>query len=447
MAISDSFASSNPLLAGAAHADITPELGHDLAGWIEPRPATRRDSPILAHALVLSDGTEQIALLTCDLVGIPDDLTERIHAAIERACGIPAKNVFIFPTHNHYGPSVWGNYAQTSQANSVEQQYEQALPDRMAQAVHAAKDALRPAHLGIGYDAEATHACNSRYWRKDGTINWVSERGTHWASDSGPLDPEIAVLRVMDDQDHTIAALYRYACHANAEEQNGWTTISWDWAGYASQAIENAMGGEALFLVGTCGNIHPKAMNKGVARVMGADIGAAAVRAARNAQPVAHSPLVVRRRDLKLPARDWNTLSEQQIEIFVSQARETYDDKTYTAVRDVFLNKLYELRTSSETQGLVLPLSAIVLGELAIICIPGELFVELGLEIKKHSPFKHTLVVEILSAYRGYLPTRKAFAEGGYQTAVGARIAPGGGEQIVGAAVALLEELNQSTAS
>jgi neutral ceramidase len=66
---------------------------------------------------------------------------------------------------------------------------------------------------------------------------------------------------------------------------------------------------------------------------------------------------------------------------------------------------------------------------------------EFGLEIKICSPFKHTFVVESLSESLGYVPTRKAYEEGGYQPAVGTRVAPGGGELIVEKSLALLEDM------
>jgi hypothetical protein len=88
-------------------------------------------------------------------------------------------------------------------------------------------------------------------------------------------------------------------------------------------------------------------------------------------------------------------------------------------------------------------LRAVALGDLAFVFIPGELFVELGLEIKRRSPFAHTFVVESLSESLGYIPTRIAYEEGGYQPAVGTRLAPGGGELIVEKALALLGEIKR----
>ena len=78
--------------------------------------------------------------------------------------------------------------------------------------------------------------------------------------------------------------------------------------------------------------------------------------------------------------------------------------------------------------------------EVAVVGLPGEVFVDLGLAIKKASPFPTTLVIELCQDDVAYVPTRKAFAEGSYET-VNSRIAPGGGESMTEAAIKLLKEL------
>jgi hypothetical protein len=77
-----------------------------------------------------------------------------------------------------------------------------------------------------------------------------------------------------------------------------------------------------------------------------------------------------------------------------------------------------------------------------VVTLPGEIFVELGLAIKKASPFATTLVIELANDAPGYVPTQKAFAEGSYET-VNSRIRPGGGQRLVETAVRLLQELKQ----
>jgi hypothetical protein len=61
-------------------------------------------------------------------------------------------------------------------------------------------------------------------------------------------------------------------------------------------------------------------------------------------------------------------------------------------------------------------LQGIRIGELGIAAIPCEVFVEIGLEIKKHSPLKPTFTIELANGYAGYLPTEAQHALGGYET-------------------------------
>ena len=55
-------------------------------------------------------------------------------------------------------------------------------------------------------------------------------------------------------------------------------------------------------------------------------------------------------------------------------------------------------------------------GELGIVAIPCETFVEIGLEIKAKSPLKTTFTQSLANGYHGYLPTPEQHALGGYET-------------------------------
>ena len=81
--------------------------------------------------------------------------------------------------------------------------------------------------------------------------------------------------------------------------------------------------------------------------------------------------------------------------------------------------------------------------ETAIVGLPGEIFVELGLAIKKRSPFKNTIVMTVCNDKTSYIPTRKAFKEGSYQV-TNAIIKSGDGEMLVETAVKLLKRLKYS---
>ena len=91
----------------------------------------------------------------------------------------------------------------------------------------------------------------------------------------------------------------------------------------------------------------------------------------------------------------------------------------------------------------LLPLDVQVLrlsADTAIVTLPGEIFVELGLAIKRQSPFSNTIVIELANENCAYVPTRAAFTQEAYEVE-NSRIAPGGGERLVEEAVKLLKAL------
>ena len=61
-------------------------------------------------------------------------------------------------------------------------------------------------------------------------------------------------------------------------------------------------------------------------------------------------------------------------------------------------------------------LQTFAIGDLGIAAIPCEVFVEIGLEIKKQSQFKPSFTIELANGYNGYLPTPKQHQLGGYET-------------------------------
>jgi hypothetical protein len=67
--------------------------------------------------------------------------------------------------------------------------------------------------------------------------------------------------------------------------------------------------------------------------------------------------------------------------------------------------------------------------------------------IKRASPAEHTIVVELANDAVGYLPTREAYDQGGYEVTPGATVyAPGCAEKLLESASRQLEQLFEVTA-
>ncbi len=89
------------------------------------------------------------------------------------------------------------------------------------------------------------------------------------------------------------------------------------------------------------------------------------------------------------------------------------------------------------------PIMGLRLGDLGIVGLPGEIFVEYGLQIKSRSPFARTMSIELANDYIGYCPTDLALAEGSYETqlARSAKAASGTEQAMVDTAVDVLTQL------
>jgi hypothetical protein len=95
-----------------------------------------------------------------------------------------------------------------------------------------------------------------------------------------------------------------------------------------------------------------------------------------------------------------------------------------------------------EGRDIITEVQAISMGDIVIVCVPGEIFVEFGLEIKKKSPFKYTLVSELANDVIGYVPVPEAFTEGGYEPTA-TIVSQDAGAKITQAALDLLKDFKE----
>ena len=97
------------------------------------------------------------------------------------------------------------------------------------------------------------------------------------------------------------------------------------------------------------------------------------------------------------------------------------------------------------------PIQVFRLGDMALVSVPGEPFVEEQLRIKLASPARFNFTAHMSNVRAGYLPTPEAFTRGGYETRTGAgsKLAPEALRMVGDAAVGMLKELfaGQQTSS
>jgi hypothetical protein len=206
--------------------------------------------------------------------------------------------------------------------------------------------------------------------------------------------------------------------------------------GLAAQELESELGGVTGFLQGASGSTHRFSPSPAEAKDL---IKQAVLAALAKAEPVQVDRLASLKRPFTFKVRAFDEAAEEKAVAGYCAKRIGPNAEPVVAVFRQMRKELAPLQGTERTTWL----QTMRIGDVAIVGVPAELFTKLGIEIKRRSPFKNTVVVELANDWIGYLPDREAHDLGGYQTWTGfhSYAAPGTGEEAVEQCVAMLHEL------
>ena len=320
--------------------------------------------------------------------------------------------------------------------------------DGIAQAISRAQGALRPVSLTAGVANEPGLSFNRRFHMKDGSVVFnPGKLNPNIVRVAGPIDPEVGIVMVRDAANsRPLGSLTVFALHLDTLSG---TQYSADYPYWMEQSLREELGGSfvSLFGNGTCGDInhinfmsaHAQPGGGPETKRIGQALAARVKGEIPKLKPVGQPRLGVRTETVLAPLQKYSP--EEIAWANASMAKIGTDKLSF--LDQVKAYKIMDLQGKSD------PLPIFVQAfrfsnDVALVALPGEVFVELGLAIKKASPFAQTMVVELAHDCPDYIPTRKAFAEGSYET-VNSRIQPGGGEMAVEAAIRLLKQLKDES--
>jgi hypothetical protein len=422
---------AGPLRVGAAAAVLEADDAMVIGGGIHPGRAKGQEGQLRAVAVVLErPGTAKLALVACDVLMLTRDLLDPVAEEIERACGIPTAHLLINATHTHHAPST-----VTVHGYRREELFCRRVQEGIVQAVKAADarltDGAATFHFRLG--EESSVGQNSRLLLKDDTIFWIGPRDDA-VRPTGPFDPELPVLAFRDPRRQLRALVFNHSTHTIGTRTPGRRSPSF--YGLAAQELEEELGGTVCFLEGASGSTHN----------LGVPAAEAVIRiknAVRDALDRAEARPVDRLAGLKRKfTYRVRTFDEAREDAAVAAYCRKRAPQGAEGIIEVFRQqrKVLAPHQGEERTSWV---QAVRIGDVAIVGVPAEFFTRLGQEIKRHSPFRYTYVAELANDWIGYLPDKKAFALGGYQTWTGLHslAAPGTGEAVVEEAVQLLREL------
>lgn len=434
------------LKAGVAKREITPPVGTRMAGWDERVfPSLAVHDPLWARAVVLEQDGTRIGLVALDLLGFPQEAVAKAREAVG-AIGFPPQAVMVAATHTHSGPVFWA----LDDLSEEERGYWASLPGKVAEALKAAAAALAPARIGAASGWSAV-GINRREMTEEGSV--VLGRN-HF----GPFDPEVGVIRIEHASGEPMACLMTYACHGVCLSGDNYLTSA-DFPGFALHHIEERIpGAMGVFLNGAFGNINPRegathgALASGGGFMIAARAGSAlareAARAWQKAEPEEASSLAFASRVIALPtnrARAIRRAEKNLRHVEEAASRPPRKWSPYLIWYDVpdpeaQRRWLQALKEKGEAP-VECEVQALRLGPATLVGWPGEVFCELGLDLKQRSPFRRTHPIGCANGWIGYVPTPEAFEEGGYEAESAAQLADDAGLVLVEQSLGVLNDL------
>lgn len=390
--------------AGIAKVNITPPIGLELSGWAFG-PSVGVLDDLFAKVLILQNNDMKIAIITADLIGFQTEYADNIRCRIAEELEASVENILISASHTHSGPATmflrrWGE---------VDIDYVRNLQKQIIGAAIMAERSIQEARIGIG-KGKAEGVCVNR---RDG--------------ENGSVDNDVSVIRIDNNQGEMIAVLMNYSCHPVAAH-NYKNMISADFPGYAMNVIEKAKNSKAMALhtTGAAGDINPKGLHDiRYAEKFGNMVGGEALKVAESIETQPDLILGVASQKVKIPVNKLPTIKE--LEISIADAKQRLErlkqdgNANYPQLMDAYIRLEWAEEAMSIVQSglqadyLDMEIQTIRINDAALIAIPGELFVDIGLIIKKASPYPYTFIIEMANGSTCYLPTRKAFEKGGYE--------------------------------
>lgn len=432
------FASSTSpkLQAGQGIVDTTVPNGVELGGFHRPpenpRIATDVRQGTASRAIVLRCGDVEVALVSLDVLAVSSDFTQKVQTRVQSELGIPAQNIHITATHTHSTPS----FIHLRQWGKIPEAYMTRTIDAVVQSIKLAHADLAPSELFLG-KAQAKGANFNRTTAKHRTdleFNQNSTDADRW------VDTLLQTLRFQRSGGKPDIIWYHFSSHPVCYTD---TLSGPDWVGMVVNMVKDSEGVEPGFWQGHAGDVNP---GDGKRWIGAPDQSANAVYAAvKEALSSAVS----------VPVREIQPISGEFV-LPYDHERVARDVEAYrmhpencqsgTWVDPPFAADWYAAAKDwpAEPEGLTAPMSAIALGPIGMLFQPTELYSYYGIEIRKRSPFEHTLVVGYTDDELGYVTDPSAYEQLDYAAIVGPKILnrpyfqPTSGRELAKAANAML---------
>jgi hypothetical protein len=229
--------------------------------------------------------------------------------------------------------------------------------------------------------------------------------------------------------------------------------LSAEYPGYAVRKVQAATSAITLFITGAIGDVGPVQRGWAVLEQLGERVAEEALRVLPTFELRMWRTLAVTNQSITLPLERLPSVEEltQELERWQGTAPTSsstslpFHPKIPGAMVAWAQQTLAQIQSGQAQTRVPTEVQMIRAGPLALVSAPGELFVELGLAIKRGWGRRRAWICGFANDSIGYIPARRAYPAGGYEIAEAykyygypAALAPEAGEHLVATARALI---------
>jgi hypothetical protein len=434
----------NKILAGVGRrcTNPPPNIAHGGWGAQKHEQAEGIDMDLWVTALAFSDGSTTALHLDLDIQILTNQRADQIRDAVSKATGLPVQNIRAAATHTHSGPVPYKSW--------IEKGYEMVGPwfDNVARwSAEAATEAvakLQPVQARVGRGL-----CHINTNRRA-----ITPQGGRFlgVNPDGPCDHEVIVIRLDESDGRPLATLLNYTCHATIMGPPN-RLITPDYPGATKRVVEQAVDGKCLFFQGSAGDQGPIQgflADTKVYHRLGAVLGHEAARVALSLDSVPSSvkfrevipsgaplgmyepefatlptlPLRVLDKEIHVPLREGlpeRKAATEKLEHWKAKlktAREKQDEPAITEAIYMARRADIQLRMADDFGGKTsagVRTHFLTFGDFAFVGCNIEPFCEIGMAVKKKSPFPVTFMCGYTNGRMAYMATAEEWPKGGYE--------------------------------
>ncbi len=398
------------LRVGAARVNITPpaDAAFQMSGYGgRDEGFTSIHDSLYYRIIVLDDGDTQAAIVIGDVLFIRDLWWEELSSRIEEEVGIQADNLLLAATHTHGAPTSLYNVDEPDERLRA---YTKDVADKIVRAVQTAKASLQPARMGVGRG----HA-NVNINRTARTYNGQWRIGLN---PDGPSDKTVHVVKFEDLNGELIALLANYSVHGTVGG-GGNLAITADLPGATSRFAERHYGDEVVvaWTSGAAGDQNPLYQGQD-------DLDDSRIRPLTVLGQILGEEVIRVSESIEWTTRGAKLRGAQKVVTVPGKERGEYATE-YKYV---------------EADSLEIRLSVLMINNVALAGVSGEVLTGIGMRLKEESPYAETMMITNTNGSSGYLVTDEAYKTPGYEV-VSTRARSGAEDAIVNGLLDLLYKL------